>query len=81
MDQSQSNLTQEQLSRIETSRKLALEKKARRENERTKEPENLTISNLLVNRITAGEVKKLQEAGLHTIEAFILYCPEGASLR
>ncbi len=28
-----------------------------------------TISNLIVNGITAGDVKKLQEAGLHTIEA------------
>lgn len=34
----------------------------------------LTINKLEVNGITAGDIKKLQEAGLHTIEA-VAYTP------
>lgn len=35
----------------------------------------LSISKLEVNGITAGDIKKLEEAGLHTIEA-IAYTPK-----
>lgn len=39
----------------------------------------LTINKLEVNGITAADIKKLQEAGLHTIEA-IAYTPKKALL-
>jgi DNA repair protein RAD51 len=35
----------------------------------------LSITKLEVNGITAGDIKKLQEAGLHTIEA-VAYTPK-----
>jgi len=35
----------------------------------------LTVAKLAVNGITDGDIKKLQEAGLHTIEA-VAYTPK-----